>query len=95
MMMMMMMIFIFFVVVLVVLIVIVLVVVLVFVSWPSLRLLVVAESLVPLNHSTESYRVAGRGQTDKQTNKQTNKQTDKQTDAGLTLKRRKTVPNGQ
>jgi hypothetical protein len=44
-----------------------------------------------LHTATESYRVAGRGQTDRQTNRQTNKQTD----AGLALKRRKTVPNGQ
>jgi hypothetical protein len=48
-----------------------------------------------LHTATESYRVAGRGQTDRQTDRQTNRQTNKQTDAGLALKRRKTVPNGQ
>jgi hypothetical protein len=42
----------------------------------------------PLNH-------IGLRDADKQTDKQTNRQTDKQTDAGLALKRRKTVPNGQ
>jgi hypothetical protein len=50
--------------------------------------IVLESSTRPLNH-------VGLRDADGQTNKQTNKQTDRQTDAGLALKRRKTVPNGQ